>query len=78
MEETKPLEIRDRCKSKKGAWVTEVLALFNCCSGGVFYFISMNLSRMKIVPMKIVHFSTKTRFLHVDRHPFSGAMQREN
>ena len=33
MEETKPLEI-DRCKSKKGASVSEVLAQFNCSSGG--------------------------------------------
>ena len=33
LEETKPLEI-DRCKSKKGASVSEVLALFNLSSGG--------------------------------------------
>ena len=33
LDETKPLEI-DRCKSKKGASVYEVLALFNYSSGG--------------------------------------------
>ena len=32
LEETKPLEI-ERCKSKKGASVSKVLALFNCSSG---------------------------------------------
>ena len=31
--EKKPLEL-DRCKSKKGAPVSEILALFNCSSGG--------------------------------------------
>ena len=35
LDETKPLEI-DRCKSKKEASVSEVLALFNCSSGGPF------------------------------------------
>ena len=33
LDETKPLEI-DRCKSKKGASVSEVLALLSCNSDG--------------------------------------------
>ena len=33
LDETKPLK-KDRCKSKKGTSVSEVLALLSCNSGG--------------------------------------------